>query len=174
MVLIEPEPPTAAPLVEDLLDRAFGPTRRAKTAERLREGRLPADGLSFIAVDEVCLLGTIRFWHVGIGQHKAALLLGPVAVAASHRSTGLGDSLIRRGLSVARTLGHTAVILVGDAPYYGRFGFSADRTSSMTLPGPVERRRFLACELVSGALADASGLVLPTGAVDPRYRLRAA
>ena len=164
MIWIGPEPPEAAPQREALLDRAFGPARLAKTAERLREGRLPADGLSFAACDgEDALVGTLRFWPVRLGEGCNGLLLGPVAVDAGHRGTGLGGRMIRRGLAIARQLGHGAVILVGDAPYYQRFGFAAAPAARLTLPGPVDRRRVLALELAPGALATAEGLVRASG-----------
>ena len=167
MIWIGPEPPDAAPQREALLDRAFGPARLAKTAERLREGRRPADGLSFAAYESAAgedgLVGTLRFWHVRLGESCGGLLLGPVAVDARHRGTGLGGRMIRRGLAIARRLGHDAVILVGDAPYYQRFGFSAAPAARLTLPGPVDPRRFLALELAPGALAAAEGLVRASG-----------
>ena len=164
MIEIKPEPPDAARRSEALLDAVFGPARLSKTAERLREDRLPADGLSFVAIDAGKLVGTIRFWQVQIGGELDALLLGPVAVGAGHHGRqGMGAALIRRGLAAAERLTHEAVILVGDEPYYRRFGFRADLTTRMTLPGPVDRRRFLARELYPGALQRASGLVLPAG-----------
>jgi predicted N-acetyltransferase YhbS len=167
MIWIGPEPPEAALLREALLDRAFGPARLAKTAERLREGRLPAEGLSFAAYDgwagENALVGTLRFWHVHLGEHCNGLLLGPVAVDARLQGTGLGARMIRRGLATARDLGHRAVILVGDQPYYQRFGFAAAPAARLTLPGPVGRHRFLALELAPGALVKAEGLVRASG-----------
>ena len=174
MIKVTPEPPYAAPHIETLLDRAFGPERRAKTAERLREGRLPAAGLSFVALDEGEVVGTIRFWHVRIGERIPALLLGPVAVARTHRGRRVGTGLIRRGLTAARALGHAAVILVGDEPYYRRFGFSAGPTRRLTLPGSVDRKRFLALELKPGVLAGAAGRVIGAGLLDPSRRRIAA
>ena len=174
MIQIEPEPPGIASSREALLDQAFGPARLAKTAERLREGRLPAAGLSFIAEDAGKLVGTVRFWHLRIGGGVDALLLGPVAVASGHGGRGIAAGLIERGLICAERLGHRAVLLVGDESYYRRFGFHADLTRNMELPGPVDRRRFLAHELYQGALEGASGLVRPAGLFDPARGLRAA
>ena len=155
-----------------LLDAAFGPARFAKTCERLREGRLPAQALSFVAVDEGRLVGTLRFWHVDAGG-RPGLMLGPLAVAASHRSAGIGRAMIEHGLGRARRLGHAAVILVGDAPYYGRFGFEHAPVRDLALPGPVDEARFLGLDLVPGALAGARGLVTGTGLkVEPRGRDR--
>ena len=152
---------------ERLLDRCFGEARFLKTCERLREGRLPAEGLALTAVDAAGrLVGTLRLWHVAVGT-VPALLLGPLAVAPDLRSLGLGAALMREGLSCAAARGHGSVLLVGDAPYYARFGFSAALTEALSLPGPYERERFLGLELVPGALAGASGLVTATGVLAP-------
>jgi predicted N-acetyltransferase YhbS len=148
---------------EDLLDRVLGPSRFQKTAERLREGRAAADGLSLIAEQEEHLVGTVRLWHVCAGPARPALLLGPLAVDEAWRGLGIGTRLMQRALGAARRRGHHAVVLVGDAAYYGRFGFSAEKTGELWLPGSFERQRLLACELVPGALDGARGLVGATG-----------
>jgi predicted N-acetyltransferase YhbS len=148
---------------EALLDLCFGEARFAKASERLREGRLPADGLSFAVVEGRRLVGSVQLWHVTAGPGHPALLLGPLAVHPDFRGLGIGAALMRRALQDAVRLGHRAVLLVGDAPYYGRFGFSADKTGALWLPGPYEKNRLLAREIVSGALDGARGLISPTG-----------
>ncbi|MDQ0390735.1 GNAT family N-acetyltransferase [Labrys monachus] len=148
---------------EKLLDAAFGPSRFAKTCERLREGRLPAAGLAFAAVDDGRLIGTLRLWNISAGPGRPALLLGPLAVDGARRSEGLGARMMWHALGHAQELGHKAVLLVGDAPYYSRFGFSTDLTERLWLPGPVERNRFLGMELAPDALVGAHGLVNATG-----------
>jgi predicted N-acetyltransferase YhbS len=148
---------------EALLDDAFGADRFGKTCERLREGRLPADGLSLVATDGGRLVGTLRFWNIAAGVGNEALLLGPLAVASDQQGRGVGGELMRVGLSKAEGLGHGAVLLVGDAPYYRRFGFSVGPTQALWLPGPVERERFLGLELRPGALRGACGMVRATG-----------
>jgi predicted N-acetyltransferase YhbS len=155
------------PAREVLLDAAFGPARRAKTSERLREGRVAAPGLAFSALDGGRLVGTVRLWNISAGPGRPALLLGPLAVDAAHRGDGIGARLMRHGLTQAAALGHAAVLLVGDAPYYERFGFTADLTERLWLPGPYERERFLGLELREGALIGAAGLVNPTGTLEP-------
>jgi predicted N-acetyltransferase YhbS len=87
-------------------------------------------------------------------------LLGPLAVARSHRSLGIGARLMREALWRAAMLGHKAVLLVGDASYYARFGFEAAPTAGLDLPGPVDRARFLAFEIEDGALDGAEGMVV--------------
>jgi predicted N-acetyltransferase YhbS len=147
---------------ERLLDEAFGAARSDKTAERLREGRLPVRGLALAAKDGGKLIGTLRMWHVLAGE-VPALLLGPLAVAKAYRSRGLGRKLMAEALLRAASAGHKAVLLVGDAPYYGPFGFSRRHTLPLSLPGPVDAARFLGLELKGGALKGASGLVTPAG-----------
>jgi predicted N-acetyltransferase YhbS len=163
MVNIRQEKPCDVAARERLLDLSFGDCRFEKASERVREGRLPAAGLSFVATARGRLIGTVRLWHVGIASGARALLLGPLAVDPAWRSRGIGAALMRHALDAAKRLGHGAVLLVGDAPYYGRFGFSAGQTSGMTMPGPYDADRLLSLELVPGALSDASGTIYGTG-----------
>jgi predicted N-acetyltransferase YhbS len=169
MIILRHERPGDIAAREALLDEAFGPARRRKTSERLREGRLPAEGLSLIAAESGRVVGTIRLWPIACGNREA-LLLGPMAVAADCRNRGIGSALVRRALRHARRRGHGAVLLVGDAPYYGRFGFSTEKTADLRLPGPFERRRLLAIELTPAALDGARGLVRATGTAAPAKR----
>lgn len=164
-----------APAREVLLTAAFGEGRFRKTAEKLRAGRLAAAGLAFSLKDgEGALIGTLRFWNITAGSAGPALLLGPIAIAENRRGQGLGEGLIRHGLSEAARLGHRAVLLVGDAPYYQRFGFTPALTEGLRLPGPVERARFLGLELAEGALAGAFGLIEASGAKAPALPRAAA
>ena len=145
---------------EALLNRAFGKARKRKTSERLRQGRVPSEGLAFAAVDAGGrLVGTVRLWDVIAGSAGPALLLGPIAVDCRHQGKGIGAALMQRALNEARVKGHGAVILVGDAPYYGRFGFGHGPVSDLHLPEPVDPARFLGLELIPGALDGAEGLV---------------
>ncbi len=164
MLVIRQEVAGDVPAREMLLDRCFGPQRRMKTSERLREGRLPASGLAFAAERAGCLVGTVRLWNVVAGEAGEALLLGPIAIDPSLQGEGLGSGLMRTALGRARELGHRAVLLVGDAPYYARFGFESGLTRGLRMPGPVERERFLGLELRPGALDGACGIITATGA----------
>ena len=148
---------------EALLDEAYGTERFAKASERLREGRLPADGLSLVAADHGRLVGSVRLWNVAAGPGRAALLLGPLAVHPQHRNRGIGTALMQRAIARARLAGHGAILLVGDASYYGRFGFCAALTDELWMPGRYDRDRLLGLELKPGALVGARGLIGATG-----------
>src|SRR4051812_30681602 len=139
---IRPERASDVAAREALLDACFGATRALRTCQRLRDGRAPAEGLAFTAVCQGRLVGTVRLWHVSAGG-KPALMLGPIAVDPSCRKLGVGAALIDAALAAATVRGHGAVILLGDAAYYERFGFSAAKMAELSLPGPFERERLL-------------------------------
>jgi predicted N-acetyltransferase YhbS len=151
---------------EALLDACFGANRHARTCQRLRDGRAPAEGLALSAMREGRLVGTVRLWHVSVGG-VPALVLGPLAVDPSCRELGLGAALMNHALAAAKQLGHGAVILLGDVAYYARFGFTARKTGEVSLPGPFERDRLLGLELREGALDSACGMIVANGALAP-------
>ena len=158
---------------EALLDTGFGANRQTRTCQRLRDGQTPAEGLAFSAVRRGRLVGTVRLWRVSAGG-VPALVLGPLAVDPACRKLGVGAALINHALAAASERGHGAVILLGDAPYYGRFGFSDLKTGELSLPGPFERGRLLALELREGALDGASGMIVPAGKAALHGRPRSA
>ena len=164
MITIRDEIEADVPAREALLDRCLGERRTAKSSERLREVRLPANGLALTAERDGEVVGTVRLWHVEAGD-VSALLLGPLAVKPELQGEGLGKALMREALWRAACRGHGAVLLVGDAPYYARFGFDGALTRDLAMPGPVERERFLGLELREGALAGARGLLIAAGAL---------
>lgn len=147
-LLIELERPEDASAVDVLVDQAFGPGRFVKTAERLREGSQPIAELSFVARLDGEVVGTVRLWPVEVCGVKLAFL-GPIAVDRTRRSEGLGALLVERACEAAVAEGWPAVLLVGDEPYFGRFGFKRAR---IALPGPVNPARVLLLELVAGAV----------------------
>jgi predicted N-acetyltransferase YhbS len=154
---------------ETLLDACFGVNRQLRTCQRLRDGRAPAEGLALSVVRQGRLVATVRLWHVSAGGTRA-LVLGPLAVDPTCRKLGIGAALMDHALEAAKTRGHGAVLLLGDAPYYARFGFSALKTGELSLPGPFERDRLLGLELREGALDGASGTIVPSGALAPKTR----
>jgi predicted N-acetyltransferase YhbS len=159
MITIQAERRSHTIAREQLLDTVFGASRFAKSSERLREGRMPADGFAFVALGRSRIVGTVRLWAVTAGRGRPCLMLGPLAVVADARNRGIGGALMLHALDQAKRLGHRAVLLVGDAAYYRRFGFSADKTGALWLTGPHDPHRLLACELVPGSLDGARGLI---------------
>lgn len=135
-------------MVEQLLDRAFGADRHARTAYRIREGMDWLDALSFAALDqEDLLVGTIQTWPVSLtdseGRPHPLLMIGPVAVVPELQGEGYGKALIAAVLGSIEAEAAIPQVLIGDEPYYGRWGFSAGPTAGWHCPGPVKRERLL-------------------------------
>ena len=143
--------------VEALYDLCFAPGREALSSYRLRDDVAPVARLSRVARDPDGVLGgVIRYWPVRIGASQA-LLLGPIAVHPTRQGEGLGSALMTDSLQIAKDLGWTRVLLVGDAPYYQRHGFG--KTSAVTMPPPTNPDRVLARALQPGAWDGVAGLV---------------
>lgn len=155
------EHPADAPLVEALLDRAFGPGRYTKVSERVREFADFAPELSVCAWGGDRLLGTVRIWRVAVGG-QPVIFLGPFAVEQGERSAGFGARLIERACEAAREAGESYVLLVGDETYFSRVGFSTAAGHAVILPGPVDQRRVLVRALTPGPQL--------AGRVEPRQR----
>ena len=143
--------------VEALYDLSFAPGRSALSSYRLRDDVDPIAQLCLTARDsDGVLAGAVRNWPVRIGANEA-VLLGPIAVHPTRQGEGLAALLIWRCLDLAKTLGWERMILVGDEPYYGRFGFK--KLKGVQMPPPTNPDRLLALELVSGAWSNVSGVV---------------
>jgi predicted N-acetyltransferase YhbS len=171
--VIRSERASDVPAREALLDACFGDDRHQRTCQRLRDGRAPAAGLALSAFRDGNLVGTVRLWHISAGG-RDALMLGPLAVDPDARGLGVGAALMDEVLAAAGARGHGAVILLGDAPYYARYGFSAEKTAGLQLPGLFERERLLGRELTAGALDGAWGMIVPTGVAERSRRVRKA
>ena len=155
-VVVASEQPADAAQVERLSERAFGPGRFARTAYRLRERARPDPALSFVARISTLLVGSNQMTPIRCGP-VPGLLLGPLTVDPAFRSRGIGAALVERSLEAARAAEQRLVILVGDEPYYRRFGFARIKPGQLTMPGPVDPARLLFRELVDGAAAEARG-----------------
>jgi len=138
---------------------AFGPGRFTRSAYRVREGVPPVAALCLAAWLDDRLVGGIRFTAVRIGEEERGILLGPLVVDPAVKGNGFGRALMAEGLARARGEGFSLVLLVGDMPYYGQFGFVPVPPGQIALPGPVDPARLLALELSPGALARAVGQV---------------
>lgn len=152
-----PETDADTPEVEALLDLCFAPGRTALSSYRLRDGVPPVRALCLtLRGDEGTLAGAIRYWPVRVAA-RPVLLLGPVAVHPTAQGEGLGGLLMRESLARARAMGWARVMLVGDAPYYSRFGFA--RLEGVEMPPPTNPDRVLGLELRPGAWVDLRGRV---------------
>lgn len=157
MYHLSPETPEDWWEVEALYDLCFAPGRSALSSYRLREGVPMVAPLCQVARDEAGILaGAVRYWPVRVGDHPA-LLLGPIAVHPTRQGEGLGGALIEESLADASQLGWQRALLVGDAPYYGRFGFRP--LAGIEMPPPTNPARVLGRDLVSGAWDGVAGSV---------------
>lgn len=152
--------------IEVLTEAGFGPGRYAKSAYRLREGVRTVAELSFVAVEDGALRGSVRFWPIKVGGDDA-LLLGPLAVDSGQRGRGIGISLMQAGIAAAREGGWRAILLVGDEPYYSRVGFVKLPPGRVRFPGPVDLSRLLGLALAPGALEKLSGPIRRARIDDP-------
>jgi predicted N-acetyltransferase YhbS len=148
-----------APTLSQLSAEAFGPGRFTRSAYRVREGVPPVAALCLCGLVDGKLVGGIRFTAIRIGAREGAALLGPLVVDPAATGKGFGKALVEEGLARARGEGFALVLLVGDMPYYGRFGFQPVPPGRISLPGPVDPTRLLAVELVPGALVGVAGVV---------------
>lgn len=143
--------------VEALYDLCFAPGREALSSYRLRDGVAAVSGLSLVARDSDGILsGAIRYWPVVIGSYSA-LLLGPVAVHPTRQGEGLGGALIRNSLALAVEQEWQRVLLIGDAPYYQRFGF--DKLPGIRMPPPTNPDRVLGLAIAPDSWRGITGRV---------------
>lgn len=154
-----PVTPADLPTIGDLHARVFGPGRFARTAYRVREGTPRISPYCRVAYLDKRLIAAVRFTEIAIGGKPGALLLGPLVVDQEFAGQGFGKALVAEGLEHAKRAGVGLVVLVGDMPYYGRFGFKPVPLAQIVFPGPVNPARILALELQDGALASARGTV---------------
>ena len=157
-------------MIEQLLDRAFGPDRHARTAYRIREGADWLEALSFAALDEDdMLVGTIQCWPVSLvtpdGKPHPMVMVGPVAVLPEHQEQGFGKALMAASLGAIDAGFEQGApplpqVMIGDAPYYGRWGFNADHTSGWHCPGPFDPSRLLV-RTNNPAILPAEGMLGP-------------
>lgn len=148
--------------ITEMLDESFGVDRFVKAVYLLRDGVEPLTELSFVVRMDGVVAASLQFWPVMIGSSEAghaALLLGPIAVRPEYRGQGIGLNLMSHGLTRAKDLGHSRVILVGDEPYYQKVGFSRRLAQGLDMPGQVDHRRLLAQELVPGAMDGIKGMI---------------
>ncbi|RJL02859.1 N-acetyltransferase [Paracoccus aestuarii] len=156
MYEICPETRADGPEVETLYDLCFAPGRTALSSYRLRDGVPPVADLCLVLRGAGTLMAAIRFWPVRVGRRRV-LLLGPIAVHPTAQGEGLGGLLMHDSLRRATGCGWSRVLLVGDEPYYRRFGFV--RLDGVVMPPPTNPDRVLGLELRAGAWVGVTGPV---------------
>jgi predicted N-acetyltransferase YhbS len=167
------ERPRDSDAIEEMTEAAFGPERFHKTVYRLREDVLPIKDLCFVCLDQKNrLVDSIRNWPVVINDKWPAVMLGPLSISPELRGLGYGKALMWHSMAQSRLQGHSRIVLVGDPEYYNQFGFRRDLALHLQLPGWVEERRFLALELVAGAMIGVHGMVGKAPVKKPRKKRR--
>lgn len=145
--------------IEEINAEAFGPGRFTRAAHKIREGGPHARDMSFVATENGHVIASVRLTPIAVGEGRA-MLLGPLAVRPSWKNLGIGRKLMGMAADAARARGVRAIVLVGDAPYYGPLGYVQVRPGTMTMPWPVDPARLLVMELVPGAAAALNGRVV--------------
>jgi predicted N-acetyltransferase YhbS len=144
MVAILSPSSAQAPVVEQLLDHAFGPNRQNKTSYRYRDGVAPIQSLARVAMSGEAVVGTIQYWPMRLGR-ESVLLLGPLAVWIGWANQGIGGALMATSMSAAMTEGWQHVFLVGDLAYYTRFGFEPASPWGVTMANEQQHRLLGRC-----------------------------
>ena len=157
-VAYAPELPAHDTEIEEINAEAFGPGRFTRAAHKIREGGPHARDLSFVATHEGHVIASVRLTPIAVGEGRA-MLLGPLAVRPSWKNLGIGRKLMAIAADAAVAKGARAIVLVGDAPYYGPLGYVQVKPGTMTMPWPVDPTRLLVLELVPGGAAALNGAI---------------
>lgn len=152
--------------INALQARVFGPGRFVRSAYRVREGKGVMSRFCRVADRNGQLIASLRLTEISIGGVPGAALLGPVAVDPEFRGQGYGRKLVAQALEDMKSAGIRIVVLVGDEPYYGKFGFKPAPNGSIVFPGPVNPARILVAELQPGASAHYRGLITAAVSAD--------
>ncbi|MBL0934912.1 MAG: N-acetyltransferase [Rhizobiaceae bacterium] len=157
-VAYAPELPSHDAEIEEINAEAFGPGRFTRAAHKIREGGPHARDLSFVATVGGHVIASVRLTPIAVGEGRA-MLLGPLAVRPSWKNLGIGRKLMAMAADAAKSRGARAIVLVGDASYYGPLGYAQVKPGTMTMPWPVDPARLLVLELVPGAAASLHGAI---------------
>ena len=158
-VVYLPETPAHDPCIDAIADEAFGPGRFVRAAERVREMAAHDRNLSFVALLDGVVVGSVRLTPIRIGE-SPCLMLGPLAVRPQYKGKGIGRRLMAMAETAALLAGETVIMLVGDRAYYMPLGYQPLPVGSVEMPGPVDQTRILGLPLVEGALEGVSGKVM--------------
>lgn len=158
-IVSEAEQPEQEETILNLVARSLGGNWTTKSSHQLRLGNIHDPDLSLLAYEGDKLVGTVRLWPIVAGDAGPALLLGPLAIDPPIQGLGLGQALLKEVIKRAKACGHGAIVLVGDAPYYERVGFSSLPTWLMRMPGRYDQNRLQAVELKENYLSGKAGVI---------------
>jgi predicted N-acetyltransferase YhbS len=166
-MIIRREKPEEFSRIYALVKTAFQTAKVADGKEQDFVSQLRAGGsyipeLALVAEEDGSLIGHIMLTRIYIadnGKKFESLLLAPVSVALEYRNQGVGSDMIKEGFKLAKEMGYTSVLLVGDPAYYHRFGFQTSVNFGIRNANNFPDQYVLACELVPGALSGISGTV---------------
>jgi putative acetyltransferase len=172
VVEIRPERPEDYAAIHEVNLAAFGEEGESLLIEKIRQSEDFIPGLSLVAVYDGQVVGHILFSLIRVAvpgrpdREQAILSLAPMAVLPEFQGRGIGSAMVRRGLEIARELGHKAVVVVGHPDYYPRFGFSPARAKGLEAPFPVPDEAFMALELEPDGLEGLTGMLVYPSAFD--------
>ena len=173
--ILRPEAAEDTAAIHVLHRAAFGQEVEARLVDALREGGFSRVSLVALAdstesVEDptrVPIMGHVLFTELRIihgDQEQPALALAPLAVLPEYQRNGIGTALVQAGLAACRRAGHSAVFVVGDPRYYGRFGFSTEMAAPFECVYACEA--FMALELQPGTLSKAGRVEYPAAFAD--------
>ena len=138
---------------------AFETEVEAGLVDALRQQADPT--VSLVAVDDTTVVGHIMLSPVSLSDHPNLVIMGlaPMAVLPEHQNKGVGFALVRAGLERCRELGAGAVVVLGHASYYPRFGFAPSTQFGIRSEYNVPDDVFMVLELTPGYLSDAVGTI---------------
>lgn len=156
---VRPEAPDDEPGVGRVLTSAFPTEAEATLVAGLRKSASPI--VSLVAEEAGMVVGYIMFSPVRFPAAAGLQIMGltPMAVVPERQKQGIGSALVRHGLEHCRRLGTGAVVVLGHAEYYPRFGFVAATTKGIRSQYDVPQEAFMVLELTSGCLDGRRGTV---------------
>lgn len=142
-IYIRHEQPSDHSRIPGLVERAFLHAPHAAHTEQFITGALRKAGaltISLVAFRNEEMVGHAAASPVLVNGREAGWYgIGPVAVLPACHNQGIGSAMMRRLLDGLRAMNARGCVLVGDAAYYGRFGFHS--TDKLAYP-PVPREFF--------------------------------
>jgi predicted N-acetyltransferase YhbS len=117
--------------------------------------------LAFVAIKDDNIVGNITYTKSFVktesGTFFDTITFGPICAAPAYQGQGIGSSLIKHSVEVAKNLGYKAIIIYGDPAYYERFGFRNGKRFGICDPDGKYMKGLQVLELYKGALDGVTG-----------------